>query len=63
VYRSPLPSVKIGEGALLRFLLKGGEVCTQATEESAAQLLSFKWSRCRTFVGSEVKSHPEKRGK
>ena len=26
----PLPSVKIGEGPLLRFLLRGGGVCTQA---------------------------------
>ena len=32
-------------------------------EESAAQLLSFKWSRCRIFVGTEVKSHQGKRGK
>ena len=32
-------------------------------EVSAAQLLSFKWSCCRIFVGTKVKSHPEKRGK
>ena len=27
----PLPSVKIGEGPLPRFLLRGAGVCTQAT--------------------------------
>ena len=42
----PLPSVKIGEGALLRFLLRGGGVCTQAMGRAAS--IMFSVVNCNT---------------
>ena len=46
--QTPLPSVKTGEGVRLRFLLRGGGVCTQAMGRAAS--IMFSLVNCNNVV-------------